>query len=75
VLGSAEISFVGTATSVGSSLQFDVDDCVARADCSTFDVVACDVPASLAYSATPGGLVTIQPASDGSTVVTTYSRQ
>ena len=77
VLGSAEISLVGTFVSVGSSLQFDVESCVSREDCSSFDsnVIACDVPNALSYSATPGGLVTIQPASDGSTVVTTYSRQ
>jgi hypothetical protein len=75
VLGSPELSFVGTVTSVGSSLQFDVDACPAPNSCLTGGTVTCDVPASVPYSATPGGLVTIQPASDGSTVVTTYSRE
>jgi hypothetical protein len=75
VLGSAEIAFVGTATPRGSSLELDVEACAPAGSCSTFETVACSVPTSLPYSATASGLVTIQPASDGSTVVTTYSRQ
>ncbi|HWO10007.1 MAG TPA: hypothetical protein VNN80_11025, partial [Polyangiaceae bacterium] len=75
VLGSPEISFVGTVTSAGTSLRFDVDGCAAPGDCSAFGDVACDVPASVAYSATANSLVVFQPSSDGSTVVTTYSRQ
>lgn len=75
VLGSGELFFVGTATSVGTSLQLDVDACNPTAPCSIFGGVTCAVPASLSYSATANGLVTIQPAQDGSTVVITYSRQ
>jgi len=74
VLGSAEVRFVGTATSSGTSLRFDVDGCDAS-PCTTFDGLDCIVPASLSYSAAQNSLVTIQPASDGSTVVITYSRQ
>lgn len=72
VLGSDELAFVGTATSVGSSLLFDVDGCT-PADCSVIGVT-CSVPSSLSYSASPNGLVTIQP-SDGGTVVISYTRQ
>ncbi len=75
VLGSNQLSFVGTATSVGASLQFDVDACDPAGSCSIFGGVTCAVPSSLSYSATANGLVTIQPAPDGSTVVITYSRQ
>lgn len=74
VLGSDEVHFVGTATTAGTSLQFDVDSC-ATGPCTGLGGISCDLPASLAYSATANGLVTIQPASDGSTVVVTYSRQ
>lgn len=73
VLASDELAFVGTATAVGTSLLFDVDSCT-PSNCSVSGVT-CSVPSSLLYSATPSGLVTIQPAPDGSTVVTTYSRQ
>ena len=72
MLGSDELAFVGTATSVGSSLLFDVDGCT-PADCSVIGVT-CSVPSSLSYSASPNGLVTIQP-SDGGTVVISYTRQ
>jgi hypothetical protein len=69
-----ELQFVGTATSVGTSLQFDLDACDS---CSVFDGsgISCNVPDTLPYSATASSLVTIQRASNGSTVVITYSRQ
>lgn len=75
VLGSEELFFVGTATSVETSLQFDVDPCNPTGSCSLFGGITCAVPSSLSYSATANSLVTIQPAQDGSTVVFTYSRQ
>lgn len=75
VLGSDELSFVGSVTPVGSSLRFDVDGCDPQATCSAFSGITCDVPAALSYSATANGMLTIAPASDGSSVVTTYSRQ
>jgi hypothetical protein len=74
VLGSAEVRFVGTAASSGSSLQLDVDGCDAE-PCTGLEGVDCVVPASLPYTATANGLTTIQRASDGTTVVITYSRQ
>jgi hypothetical protein len=74
VLGSSEVQFVGTATTAGTSLQFTVQGCD-PGDCTSFEGLDCTVPASLPYSATQNSLVTIQSASDGSTVVITYSRQ
>jgi hypothetical protein len=65
---------VGTATAVGTSLQFDLDECDPDSGCFVGTGVTCEVPASVSYSATANSLVVIQPAPDGSTVVTTYSR-
>jgi hypothetical protein len=74
VLGSDELSFVGTVATVGSALRFDVESCDPGATC-TLSGVTCEVPTAVPYSVTGSGLVTIQAASDGSTVVTTYTRQ
>jgi hypothetical protein len=73
VLGSDEVEFVGTVTPAGTSLEFDVDSC-ATEECTSLDL-SCAFPTSVGYTATANSLVTILPASDGSTVVTTYSRQ
>lgn len=75
VLGSGELTFVGSATPQGNTLAMDVDICVSAEPCSVSGTTTCAVPTSLPYSAIAGGLVIIQPAPDGSTVVTTYSRQ
>ena len=73
--GNLDQHFVGTATSVGSSLQFSVTECDTVVQCMVQLGAICAVPSSVSYSATANNLVTIQPASDGSTVVTTYTRQ
>lgn len=74
VHGSAEIHFVGSATTVGTALQFDAENC-ATEDCSTLTGVLCELPSSLPYTISGDTLVTIMAASDGSTVVTTYERE
>jgi hypothetical protein len=76
VLGSGELAFVGTATPVGNSLQFDVDRCDPEDPCTAGGGITCTVPASLPYSATANGLVVIQASTfDDTTVVTTYALQ
>jgi hypothetical protein len=73
VLGSAEVTFVGTVTPSDIALEFEVVSC-ATEPCTELGL-SCDLPTFVMYSATGNGLVTIQPYSDGSTIVTTYSRQ
>jgi hypothetical protein len=73
--GNFDQHFVGTATSVGSALQLNLVTCDTEVQCVVELGATCSAAGSVSYSATANNLVTIQPASDGSTVVTTYSRQ
>ncbi|MET0413207.1 MAG: hypothetical protein ABW217_18015 [Polyangiaceae bacterium] len=76
VLGSDEVEFVGTVTPSGTSLQFDVDSC-ATGSCTSVTGISCDLPTSIAYTATANGLVTFLPTGNLGqvTLVTTYARQ
>jgi hypothetical protein len=73
VLGSDEVVSVGTVNTSGTALELEVESC-ATGSCTGLGL-SCDLPTFVLYSATPNGMVTYQPYSDGTTNVTTYSRQ